>query len=302
MAKTVGIVGLGNMGFGMALNLLRSGFVVRGSDVRDEPREKLVAAGGIAAATPSEAGEGAAAVLVMVVNEAQARAVVYGENGLIESLRPGSTVILTATIGRDHARDIAAILADQGIHMIDSGVSGGLPSANDGTLTLMASGPKAVFDANLDVLHAVGDPEAVFHVGEEIGAGQVVKACMQALVGVTFQGTFEALVLGAKAGVRPEVLLDVLGSSVVGSPLFKRATSFIMERNFVDTGSHISVTFKDLGLTLDLAREVGVPMYSTALAAQLFQAGMTSYPGEDNWAIVKVLETMADTVVKAENS
>lgn len=302
MAKTVGIVGLGNMGFGMALNLLRSGFVVRGSDVRDEPREKLVAAGGIAAATPSEAGEGAAAVLVMVVNEAQARAVVYGGNGLIETLRPGSTVILTATIGRDHARDIAAILADQGIHMIDSGVSGGLPSANDGTLTLMASGPKAVFDANLDVLHAVGDPEAVFHVGEEIGAGQVVKACMQALVGVTFQGTFEALVLGAKAGVRPEVLLDVLGSSVVGSPLFKRATSFIMERNFVDTGSHISVTFKDLGLTLDLAREVGVPMYSTALAAQLFQAGMTSYPGEDNWAIVKVLETMADTVVKAENS
>jgi L-threonate 2-dehydrogenase len=186
--------------------------------------------------------------------------------------------------------------------MIDSGVSGGLPGANAGTLTLMASGPKAVFDENLDVLRAVGDEDAIFHVGEEIGAGQVVKACMQALVGVTFQGTFEALVLGAKAGVNPQVLLDVLGSSVVGSTLFKRTTSYVMERDFVDTGSHIAVTWKDLGLTLDLAREAGVPMPSTALANQLFQTGMTMFPGEDNWAIVKVLELMADTVVQADKS
>lgn len=301
MAKTVGIVGLGNMGFGMALNLLRAGFVVKGADLREEPKEKLVTAGGIAAATNAEVADGADAVFVMVVNEAQARSVIYGEDGLLDTLRPGSTVIITATIGREHSRDIEAVLAEKSVHMIDSGVSGGLPSANDGTLTIMASGPKEVFDANLDVLHAVGDPEAVFHVGEEIGAGQAVKACMQALVGVTFQGTFEALVLGAKAGVKHEVLLDVLGGSVVGSPLFKRATTFVMERNFVDTGSHIAVTAKDLGLTLDLAREVGAPMFSTALAAQLFEAGMRSCPGEDNWAVVKVLEQMAGTVVAAEN-
>jgi putative dehydrogenase len=73
-----------------------------------------------------------------------------------------------------------------------------------------------------------------------------------------------------------------------------------MNRDFVDTGSHIAVTWKDLTLTLDLAREIGVPMFSTGLAAQLFQAGMVQCPGEDNWAIVKVLETMADTVVQSE--
>lgn len=169
MAKTVGIVGLGNMGFGMALNLLRAGFVVKGADLREEPKEKLVTAGGIAAATNAEVADGADAVFVMVVNEAQARSVIYGEDGLLDTLRPGSTVIITATIGREHSRDIEAVLAEKSVHMIDSGVSGGLPSANDGTLTIMASGPKEVFDANLDVLHAVGDPEAVFHVGEEIG-------------------------------------------------------------------------------------------------------------------------------------
>ena len=125
---------------------------------------------------------------------------------------------------------------------------------------------------------------------------------MQALVGVTFQGTFEALVLGAKAGVKPEVLLEVLGQSVVGSTLFRRTTGFVMNREFVDTGSHIAVTWKDLGLTLDLGRELGVPMFSTALAAQLFQAGMTECPGEDNWAIVKVLEKMADVVVHSDKS
>jgi L-threonate 2-dehydrogenase len=300
--KTVGFVGLGNMGYGMAHNLIKAGFTVRGADIRDEPQQRLVADGGIAAATNAEVAQGADAVFVMVVNAEQAREVVYGTNGLIDTLRPGATVILTSTIGREQAQQIATVLADRGVHMIDSGVSGGLPGANAGTLTLMASGPKAVFDENLDVLRAVGDEDAIFHVGEEIGAGQVVKACMQALVGVTFQGTFEALVLGAKAGVNPQVLLDVLGSSVVGSTLFKRTTSYVMERDFVDTGSHIAVTWKDLGLTLDLAREAGVPMPSTALANQLFQTGMTMFPGEDNWAIVKVLELMADTVVQADKS
>jgi 3-hydroxyisobutyrate dehydrogenase-like beta-hydroxyacid dehydrogenase len=301
-AKTVGFVGLGNMGYGMAHNLIKAGFAVRGADIRDEPKQRLVAEGGFAAATNAEVAQGADAVFVMVVNAEQAREVVYGTNGLIETLRPGATVILTSTIGREHAKEIAAVLADKGIHMIDSGVSGGLPGADAGTLTLMASGPKAVFEENLDVLRAVGDDDAIFHVGEEIGAGQVVKACMQALVGVTFQGTFEALVLGAKAGVSPQVLLDVLGSSVVGSTLFKRTTSYVMARDFVDTGSHIAVTWKDLGLTLDLAREAGVPMPSTALANQLFQTGMTMYPGEDNWAIVKVLELMAGTIVQADES
>lgn len=299
-AKTVGFVGLGNMGYGMAHNLIKAGFTVRGADIRDEPKQRLVAEGGIAAATNAEVARGADAVFVMVVDAEQAREVVHGTNGLIDTLRPGATVILTSTIGRENAKQIAAVLTARGIHTIDSGVSGGLPGANAGTLTLMASGPKAVFEENLDVLRAVGDEDAIFHVGEEIGAGQVVKACMQALVGVTFQGTFEALVLGAKAGVSPQVLLDVLGSSVVGSTLFKRTTAHVMERDFVDTGSHIAVTWKDLGLTLDLAREAGVPMPSTALANQLFQTGMTMFPGEDNWAIVKVLEMMAGTVVQGD--
>ncbi|MFC0454118.1 NAD(P)-dependent oxidoreductase [Rhodococcus jostii] len=270
--------------------------------IRDEPKQRLVAEGGIAAATNAEVGEGADVVFVMVVNDEHVRDVLFGENGLIETLRPGAAVILTATIGKQQAQDIAARLSGKGIHMIDSGVSGGLPGANAGTLTLMASGPKAVFDENLDVLRAVGDENGIFHVGEEIGAGQVVKACMQALVGVTFQGTFEALVLGAKAGVKAEVLLDVLGSSVVGSTLFKRTTSFVIDRDFVDTGSHIAVTWKDLGLTLDLAREAAVPMPSTALANQLFQTGKTMFPGEDNWAIVKVLEQMADTIVTSDKA
>lgn len=300
--KVVGFIGLGNMGFGMAHNLIKAGFVVRGADIRDEPKQRLVAEGGIAAATNAEVGVGADVVFVMVVNAAQANDVLFGTDGLVNTLRRGATVILTATIGKQQAQDIAARLSDKGIHMIDSGVSGGLPGADAGTLTLMAAGPKAVFDDNLDVMRAVGDHEAIFHVGEEIGAGQVVKACMQALVGVTFQGTFEALVLGAKAGVKPEVLLDVLGSSVVGSTLFKRTTSFVIDRNFVDTGSHLAVTWKDLGLTLDLAREAGAPMPSTALANQLFQTGMAMFPGEDNWALVKVLEMMADTTVQSDNN
>jgi putative dehydrogenase len=150
MAKTVGIVGLGNMGLGMALNLVKEGFTVRGADLRDEPKQTLAEAGGVAVQTNAEVADGADAVFVMVVNESQARSVIYGENGLIEKLRPGSTVIITATIGRQHAKDIEAVLAEKGVNMIDSGVSGGLPGANAGMLTLMAAGRKEVFDDNLD--------------------------------------------------------------------------------------------------------------------------------------------------------
>ena len=233
----------------------------------------------------------------MVVNGDQAKSVAFGTNGLVEGMKPGSTAVLTATIGIKAAEEISNKLLEHGINLIDSAVSGGQAGANAGTLTLMASGKKQVYDDCLEVLNAIG--KNINFVGEKPGMGQVVKSCMQALVGCTQAATFELLVLGTKAGLDPKVLLDVISTSVVGSNLFKGTVPLILDRKFVGTGALSTITLKDLGITLDLAKELGVPMMSTSLAREIFQAGATKSPGEDNQSVIKVLESIVGIEVKS---
>ena len=138
----------------------------------------------------------------------------------------------------------------------------------------------------------------MFHVGKNIGDGQTVKASLQSFIGSTFAAIFESLVLGSKAGIDGKTLYDVFSSSGVSSPLFKNCAKLIMDRKFENTGSHISTMYKDLGITMDMAKKNGVPMFTTSAAFELFQSGISMYPEGDNWSIVKVLEKMADTKVE----
>ena len=294
--KTIGVIGLGNMGMGIAKNLLKAGFITKGYDLFEAKREELKGYGGMPCASPAEVGEGADVVFVMVMNGEQAKDVTFGENGLCKTMKPGSVFFLTATIGMGYAQELAKGLKEFGIDMIDSGVSGGLSGAHNGTLTLMASGEKAVYDKCADVMDAIAaNPN---HVGTEPGQGQVVKSCLQALIGAEFTASFELMVMGAKAGIDPQVLLDVIGTSGGGCGVFKNCVPLIMDRKFSDTGSAITTMHKDLNITLDLARELGCYMPTTASAKELFQAGLAKYPTEDNWCITKILENIAGTEVK----
>jgi len=294
--KKIGFVGLGDMGMGMAKNLLNAKYEVTGFDLNETRLGNFAKAGGKAAKNNAGVGKESDVVFVMVLNADQAKSVVFGENGLVETMKPGSCIINTATIGIKGIQDIEKQLKEKKIDLIDAAVSGGQSGANAGTLTMMVSSSKKVFDDCLDVLNVVG--KDIYHVGTEIGLGQVVKSCMQALVGCTYAATFEMLALGAKAGVNPEILLNVIGTSVVGSTLFKNTTSLIMDRKFTDTGANSAVTYKDLGLTLDLAKEYGVPMITTSVAHEIFRAGITKSPGEDNQCVVKVLEDILGIEIK----
>ena len=296
MKKHIGIIGLGDMGFSMAQNILKAGYQLTGFDLREERLEMLEALGGKRASSPAEVGEVADAVFIMVMTGKQAESIVSGEDGLLTTMNPGKTILLTATIEPHEARSIGKTVAEKGVHLIDAPVSGGQNGAESGTLALMAAADKKVWDENLDLMKAVG--ENIFHVGEEIGIGQTVKASLQALIGCTFTAIFESLVLGSKAGVSGKVLYEVFSASGVSSPLFKNCAKLIMDRKFKDTGSQIGTMYKDLGITMDLARQSGVPMFTTAAAQQLFQSGISKYPEEDNWTITKVLEEIAGTEVK----
>ena len=199
MSKKVGVIGLGDMGLAMARNLLAAGFPTTGYDLREERMIMLEEAGGTRAESPAQLAHAVEVVFVMVLNGAQALQVVSGNDGLLGALQPGTTVIITATIEPRELRDIAAALAGSGIRLIDCPVSGGQFGAQAGTLTLMAAAPTEILDAQRDVLGAIG--AHLFHVGEEPGNGQTVKAVLQAFIGVSFVGIFEALALGARAGV-----------------------------------------------------------------------------------------------------
>ena len=290
--KKVGVIGLGNMGMGMAKNLIKSGFSVIGFDLDDKRLLKLKENGGSTATSTVQVGEETDVVFIMVMNGKQVKAVVAD---LATGLKDRGTIILTATITPEEAREAYSIADLEGIEMLDSPVSGGMDGAHNGTLTLMTAGKKSVFNDCIKILEAVSSN--IFHVGEEIGEGQTVKASLQAFIGASFTAIFESLVLGSKAGIKGQTLYDVFSASGVGSPLFKNCASLIMDRKFKNTGSHISTMYKDLGISLDMAKKNGVPLFTAGAAYELFQAGISMFPDEDNWSIVKLLEQISGTEV-----
>lgn len=294
MAK-VGLIGVGNMGMGMSRNILKAGHELTVYDVRPEPLEILVQEGGHAAASPREVGAAADAVFIMVLNVEQVKAALLTEDGLLAGLKPGSTVICTATIGRSQVMEVAELVTTEGINMVDAPVSGGAPGAAAGTLTMMVSAPTETFEASKSVLEAVG--RDIYHVGEEVGMGQTVKSALAVLIGTTYAGIFEALTLAVKAGVAPETLRDVVSTSVVGNFLFTDTTQNILDRNFKGQ-SNIGTMYKDLTLAKNMASECGVPLFAASAAFELFQAGKAVNPDEDNWTIIKILESIAGVEIK----
>ncbi len=295
MAK-VGLIGVGDMGSGMARNILKAGHDLTVFDLRPEKLTPLVEEGAMAAASPKEVGARVDFVFVMVMNGDQAREIVSGELGLLEGMQAGGTFICTATVHRSELEEVASTLEAAGIYVVDSPVSGGAPGAAGGTLTMMVAAKKDVFDRTLPVLQAVG--ENIVHVGDEVGVGQTVKASLAVLTGVTYAGIFETLALGVKAGVKPETLCEVIATSVVGSFLFRDTAKNIMERNFTGQ-SRIGTMHKDLGIAKTLAGQYGVPLFTASSAAEWFQAGISVRPEEANWAIIKILEDMLGIEVKA---
>jgi putative dehydrogenase len=286
--KRAGVIGLGDMGSGLAKNLIGAGFATTGLDLSERRMAAFVAMGGRPATSAREVGEHADGVFVMVMNGDQAKAVILGEDGLVRSLRPGAAVLLTATIKPAEARAIGAGLEGTGIALIDSPVSGGFPGAQSGTLSMMAAGPEQALAEYRPLMEAVS--KTIHRVGDQPGAGQTVKACLQSLIGAIFTATFEAAALAAKAGVRGQVLFDVFSTSAAGCGIVDTTLQNVIERRFAGTGSHIATMHKDLTIALDLARELGVPLFTAATAMQLFQAGKTKHPDGDNWVVTRIIE------------
>ena len=283
-----GVIGLGDMGSGLAKNLIKNGFETIGIDLLETRMKAFVEMGGTAAQDIAAVAQKAQAVYVMVMSGAEAKNIILGENGLVANMTPGGTVLLTATVKPSEAREIGAAMQGSGIALIDSPVSGGYPGAQGGTLTLMAAGSDEVLQKNLAVMQAVSG--SIHRVGTNPGEGQTVKACLQSLIGSIFSATFEAAALAAKAGVSGETLYNVFSTSSAGCGVTNSALVNIIDRKFEGTGSHINTMHKDLTISLNMAEELGVPLHTASTAMQIFHAGKTKYPDGDNWVCTRVIE------------
>jgi len=286
--KRAGVIGIGDMGSGLAKNLIANGFETTGFDIDETRMTAFGELGGRKAESAAEVARNADAVFVMVMTGDEAKEVILGDNGLLAHLPKGGAVILSATIKPSEAQQIGQAMEGSGVHLIDTPVSGGYPGAQNGTLTLMAAAEAEVLEKFAPIMQAVSG--TIHPVGTRPGEGQTVKACLQSLIGSIFSATFEAAVLAAKAGVSGEVLHKVVSTSSAGCGVASNALEQIIDRKFKDTGSHISTMHKDLTISLDLSQQLGVPMHTAATAMQLFHAGKTKHPEGDNWVVTRVIE------------
>ena len=286
-----GVIGLGDMGSGLALNLIQNGFETFGFDIDDNRCANFQLMGGKLARNVAEVGVNADAIFVMVMNGDQAKSVIFGDDGLVGKMAKGGIILLTATIKPSEAQEIGAALSGTGIALIDSPVSGGFPGAQAGTLTMMAAAPETVMAQAKAVMDAVSG--TIHHVGTNAGDGQIMKACLQSIIGSLFSATFEAAALAAKAGVSGQKLFDVVTTSAAGCGITRTSLENIIDRRFEGTGSGIGTMHKDLTISLNMAEALGVPLFTAATAMQIFHQGKTKYPQGDNWICTKIMEDIA---------
>jgi 3-hydroxyisobutyrate dehydrogenase len=264
--KAIGFAGLGSMGLPMAVNLVASGFEVRGYDPRPEPRAALVSAGGIAATSLEAAFDRVDAAVLMVVDAAQADAVLFGA-GAITALKPSACVVLMSTCPPEAVAALARRVEHHGFGFLDAPVSGGVAGATAASLTIMAAGAAEVFATCLPVLRALGGK--VLRVGSEPGQGATAKAVNQLLCGTHLAAAAEALSLAERLGLDMAVMLDIVSESAAASWMLRDRGPRMLQAEPTVT-SAVDIFVKDLGIVLEAGRGARTALPLAAIAHQLF--------------------------------
>lgn len=293
--RTVGVLGLGSMGMGVALTLVEHQFTVRGFDVRQEAMDALVEAGAAGGSSPREVVEGCGTVIVLVVNARQVDEVLFGEYGAVAGMAKGTVILQSSTVPADFARTCAARLAEHGMVMLDAPVSGGAAGARSGNLSVMASGPAAGFEISAGVLEAIAG--TVHRLGDEVGVGSTVKTVNQLLAGVHIAAAAEAMAFGVRAGADPKALYDVIRGSAGSSWMFQNRVPHILEDDYTPL-SAVDIFVKDLGIVLETGHAMTFPLPLTATAHQQFLAASAAGFGrEDDIAVFKVYQKLSGITI-----
>jgi 4-hydroxybutyrate dehydrogenase/sulfolactaldehyde 3-reductase len=296
MTPRLGFIGLGLMGEPMARNLLKKGFPLTVFDVRPEAIDKLVTAGAKAASSPRQVAEQSDVVLTIVPNSSDVERVILGPDGVAAAARPGLVVIEMSTIDPATTQRVAGVLASRGVSMLDAPVGRPSTFAAEAALAFMVGGDRAVLDRCRDILMAMGD--TIFYCGGS-GMGATMKVVNNLLSITTLAVTSEALVLGAKSGLAPSVMLDVLCRTAADNAHLHMTYPNKALKGDFSPMFMIDLAHKDLSLGMQLGAAQQVPLALGAAAREMFTAARTMGRGHLDWTgIMTVLEDIAGTQVR----
>lgn len=284
--RTVGVIGLGAMGLGIAQTLRRQGYCVHACDARDGVAAAFAAEGGVACASPAEVAAHARVLVSVVVNAAQTEQVLFGAAGAAAAMSAGSVFVMCSTVDPNWSMALEERLAAHGILYVDAPISGGAARAASGEMTMMTAATPAAYAAADPVLEAMAG--RVYRLGDRAGAGSRVKIINQLLAGVHIAAAAEAMALGLREGVDPAALYDVITHSAGNSWMFENRMAHVLAGDYTPL-SAVDIFVKDLGLVLDTARASKFPLPPAAMAHQMFmQASSAGHGQEDDSAVIKI--------------
>ena len=288
---TIGFVGIGAMGWPMASCLLKAGYSVVPYDVRADQLDRFLAeVGGTRVASLDELGRACDVVLFILPTSAIVEKVLFAPDGVAGALRPGAVVIDMTSGVPDETVRFADKLAEQGVTFFDAPVSGGVPRAKTGQLTIMTGGDAAAIDAAMPILETMG---SVIRTGKT-GSGHAMKALNNLVSAGGFLIGIEALLIGAKFGIDAGTMVDILNVSTgVNNSTQKKFKQYVLSRSF-DSGFPIELMVKDLSIALEVGRSGGVNTPLSSLCRELWAGASTMLgPRADHTAVAQLSEKLA---------
>jgi len=287
---SVGVIGLGAMGMGMAQSLRRAGHLVHVFDVRADVAQKFAAEGGVACSTLADIAKASDVLVSVVVNAAQTESVLFGDgtaqSGCVPHLKAGSVFVMCSTVDPAFSVVLEKKLNDKGLLYIDAPISGGAAKAASAQMTMMTAGTPAAYEKAEVFLNAMA--AKVYKLGDCAGAGSKVKIINQLLAGVHIAAAAEAMALGLREGVDPEALYEVITHSAGNSWMFENRMAHVLAADYTPL-SAVDIFVKDLGLVLDMARASKFPLPLSSTAHQMFmQASTAGFAKEDDSAVIKI--------------
>ena len=290
MAQVIGFIGLGIMGRPMAKNLLKAGYPLVVHSRSRGPVDEIAHAGAKVGSSPREVAAQSDVLITMLPNSPDVELVALGRDGIIEGARPGLLFVDMSTISPIVSKKVGEALATKSVKMLDAPVSGGERGAVDGALSIMVGGDKAVFDAVLPIFQAMG--KTITHLGP-LGFGGFTKLANQIIVAVNLTALGEALTLAKKAGLDRDLTLTALAGGLAGSKCLDQKKPNYLADTY-NPGFKIDLHFKDLGLIMESARALGVPLPTTAVVQELFSAlRVKGRGGLDHSGVITLLEDIA---------
>ncbi|MDX1435484.1 MAG: NAD(P)-dependent oxidoreductase [Anaerolineales bacterium] len=283
MAKeTIGFIGLGRMGSRMAVNVAKAGYPLTVFNRDPEKTRPLLEIGASAAASPAEAARVSQVVITMVSDSDALYQVALGSEGVLEGLQPDAVFIDMSTVDPVITRNLAEETRARGGHMLDAPVSGSTALAEAGTLSIMVGGSEQIMARVNDILLSMGSRTT--YVGPN-GAAASMKLAVNIVIGVTMQVVAESVVLAERAGIPPEVAVDVLANSAIGSPFVKYKAPQLLEPAG-PAAFTAELMQKDLSLAIEMARRLNVPLPTTAAANEMLTVARGMGLGERDFAAV----------------